>query len=88
MVVASPSGPAVPREALDHAYRQFEASGAAEGLVVTLGLMDHNDVAHRELFAPELRHAGPEGIQRMLDGVALGGNPLRFALAPADLPAT
>lgn len=82
VVVASPRGSAVTPHMLNHAYLQFQASGAASGLVLTLGLMDHKDVGHREMFVPALRHAGPEGIQRMLDAVALGGEPLRFALAP------
>jgi hypothetical protein len=41
------------------------------------------DVHRREMLAPHVLHAGPDGIQRMADAVAVGADPLRFAVAPA-----
>ena len=33
------------------------------------------------MLAPQVLHAGPDGIQRMADAVSLGADPLRFAVA-------
>jgi len=72
----------VPPEALNHAYRVFERERARNGLVVTAGHMDPVDVRRRELLAPQLRHAGPDAIQRMADAVAVGLDPERFIAPP------
>ena len=33
------------------------------------------------MLAPQVLHAGPDGIQRMADALSLGADPLRFAVA-------
>lgn len=75
-------------DALNHAYLRFRESGGTRGLVVSLGYMDPTDVRKRELLAPELRHVGSEGIQRMADAVAIGADPLAFATAPRVIATT
>ncbi|MGH2687412.1 MAG: hypothetical protein ACRDKW_01190, partial [Actinomycetota bacterium] len=76
VVVPARMGAPIGRDLLDRAFRQFLESGAANGTVLSLGLMDHSDVLHRELFVPQLGHAGPEAVQAILDAVAVGGDPL------------
>lgn len=75
-------GEAVPPEALSHAYRLFERMPVRSAVVVTAGHMDPVDVRRREALAPQLAHAGPEGIQRMADAVAIGVDPIRFVMPP------
>lgn len=81
IVVRAPIGEPVAREVLNHAYRRFQQSGAARGLVVTPGFLDPRDVRRREVLVAALRYVGPEGIQRMADAVEVGADPLRFAAA-------
>jgi hypothetical protein len=69
-------------EALNHAYRMLERLRARDGIVVTAGHMDPIDVRRRERLAPNVLHAGPDGIQRMADAVAVGADPLRFVTPP------
>jgi CBS domain-containing protein len=78
IVVPVGMGSPLGRDSLDRAFRRFLESGADVGSVITLGLMDHSDVVHRELFVPQLGHAGFETVQGMLDAVAVGGDPLEF----------
>jgi hypothetical protein len=70
-------------EALNHAYRRIAASGAERGLVVALGCVEVVEVRRRELLAPQVLHTGFAGVQRMADAVALGADPIRFAVSPA-----
>ncbi len=79
IVIRAPIGEPLERDVVNHAYRRFQESGAARGVVVTPGFLDPRDVRRREVLVPALRYAGPEGIQRMADAVAVGGDPLRFA---------
>lgn len=78
IVIRAPIGEPLERDAVNHAYRRFQQSGASRGVVVTPGFLDPRDVRRREVLVPALRYAGPEGIQRMADAVAVGGDPLRF----------
>ena len=80
-VVEPDAGVVVGHDALNHAYLRIAASGAARGLVIALGYVDPREVERREMAAPQVRHAGPDAIQRMADAAALGADPLRFALA-------
>ncbi|HVL80840.1 MAG TPA: hypothetical protein VM840_04520 [Actinomycetota bacterium] len=82
VVVQSELGRVVSDEELNNAFLRFQSSGAGRGVVVTPGLMYPQDLRRRWAMAPNLRHAGPEGIQRMADAVALGANPIRYATGP------
>jgi hypothetical protein len=76
-------GKVVSSEDLNNAYMRFTQSRARRGVVVTPGLMSPVDLRRRHSMAPALLHAGPDGIQRMADAVALGADPLRFATGTA-----
>jgi hypothetical protein len=76
-------GAVVDHEHLNHAYVLFQRSGAPRGLVACFGLLDPTDVRRREALAPNVRHIGPDGVQRMADAVAVEADPLRFAMGPA-----
>jgi hypothetical protein len=67
--------------ALNHAYLRVVRSGAQRGLVIAVGFLDPREVKRREMLAPQVLHAGPDGIQRMADAVSLGADPLRFTVA-------
>jgi hypothetical protein len=73
-------------DALNHAYRRIAASGADRGLVIALGYVDVGEIRRRELLAPEVLHTGYAGLQRMADAVALGANPIRFAVSTPLIP--
>jgi hypothetical protein len=82
LVILRASGDVViGHEALNHAYLRVVRSGVQRGLVIALGFMDPREVKRREMLAPQVLHAGPDGIQRMADAVSLGADPLRFAVA-------
>ena len=82
LVILRASGDVViGHEALNHAYLRMVRSGAQRGLVITLGFVDPREIKRREMLAPQVLHAGPDGIQRMADAVSLGAEPLRFAVA-------
>ena len=80
IVLRTPIHVAVPAEGLNAAYLEFQRSGARRGVVVTAGNVSMHDVQRRETLAPALRHAGPEGIQRMADAVAMRADPLEFVV--------
>lgn len=82
VVIDTELGRVVPDEALSQAFIRFQSSGARSGFVVTPGLMYPQDLRRRQSMAPQLKHAGPEGIQRMADAVELGADPIRFATGP------
>lgn len=77
------AGGVVDHDRLNHAYLQFQRSGKPRGLVACFGLLDPTEVRRREALAPNVQHIGPDGIQRMADAVAVGADPLRFAVGPA-----
>ena len=82
LVILRASGDVViGHEALNHAYLRVVRSEAQRGVVIALGFMDPREVERREMLAPQVLHAGPDGIQRMADAVSLGADPLRFAVA-------
>lgn len=83
VVVRAPIGEPLAADALNHAYRRYAAAHVREGVVLTPGFLDPVEARRREAFEPKLRHAGPEGIQRMADAVTAGGDPLVFAAPPA-----
>lgn len=83
VVLRSGFGEGITGPNLSGAYLRFRRSGAARGVVVSPGIMPSADVRRREMLDPALLHAGADGIQRMADAVALGGNPLGFAAGPA-----
>jgi hypothetical protein len=82
LVILRASGDVViGHDALNHAYIRIVRSGANRGLVIAVGFVDPRELKRRELLAPQILHAGPDGIQRMADAVSLGADPLRFAVA-------
>jgi hypothetical protein len=82
LVILRASGDVViGHDALNHAYIRIVRSGADRGLVIAVGFVDPRELKRRELLAPQILHAGPDGIQRMADAVSLGADPLRFAVA-------
>ncbi len=83
VVIAAAATGVIGREALNRAFLRVQRTGARRGLVIALGYLDRDDVRRREALAPHVLHAGLDGIQRMADAVAVGADPLRFAVAPA-----
>lgn len=69
-------------EALNAGFLRYRSSGAARGVAVSLQEVSPREVQRRESLAPDLRYGGPAAIQRMADAVAVGADPLRFALGP------
>ena len=69
--------------AMSEAFLRFRDSGASTGIVVHLGYVDPREVARRQALAPDVHHVGAEVLQAMADAVALGGDPIAFALADA-----
>lgn len=67
--------------ALSQAFLRFRESGARQGIVIHLGYVDPREVARRRALSPQVHHAGTEVLQQMADAVALGGDPVQFALA-------
>lgn len=84
-VIEGPVGRPLVPDLLNHAYLRFRTTGLLHGIVVHVGIVDAEDVRRREMLAPELRHVGRDGIQRMADAAAAGADPLAFAVAPAVL---
>jgi hypothetical protein len=70
-------------EALTRAFMHLRDTGAARGVVIRLGYVDPNEIRRREAAAPDVRHVTADAIQRMADAVALGGDPIAFAIGPA-----
>ncbi len=82
VVVDTTIGSPVRPDDLSQAFLRFQETKARSGVVVSPGLMYPEELKRRQAMAPNLLHAGPEGIQRMADAVALGANPLRFVTGP------
>jgi hypothetical protein len=70
-------------EALTRAFMHIRDTAAARGVVVRLGYVDPDEIRRREAAAPDVRHVTADAIQRMADAVALGGDPIAFAIGPA-----
>lgn len=83
VVVPSHGSELASEDALNHAFRRIQESRAERGVVLSLGPLRMEDVRRREMLAPHVLHTGPDAIQRMADAVAVGADPLRFAVTPA-----
>ena len=81
MILRASGDVVIGHQTLNHAYLRIVRSGAQRGLVIALGFMDPREIKRREMLAPQVLHAGPDGIQRMADAVSLGADPLDFAVA-------
>jgi hypothetical protein len=81
-VITEPTHGRIGERALNHGFFRIKESRARRGLVVAFGLLDPTDIRRRGMLAPDIQHVGPDGVQRMADAVALGADPLRFAVAP------
>ncbi len=82
MIVVTEAG-GLPSDVLTEAFLRFQKSGASHGVAITLGYVAVRDIQRRQALAPNLRYTGLSAIQRMADAVAVGANPLRFAVDPA-----
>lgn len=69
-------------DALSAAFLRYRASGARTGVVVSRRTVPASEVQRRELLAPDLRYARAGALQRMADALAVGGDPIDFALGP------
>lgn len=69
-------------DALSAAFLRYRASGARTGVVVSRRSVPASEVQRRELLAPDLRYARTGALQRMADALAVGGDPIDFALGP------
>lgn len=83
VLVGDGSGHSVSSDDLARAFLKFESAHVRDGVAVCLGYVNPQELHRRELLAPNLRHAGPEAIQRMADALRLGGDPMLFATGPA-----
>jgi hypothetical protein len=86
VVLPRPTGGVTDRDTLSRAFREIARSGAGEGFVVTVGLLDPADLRRREILAPNVHHVAHDGVQRMADAVAVGADPFAFALGKFVLP--
>jgi hypothetical protein len=82
VVVAPVRGSVITAEMLNHAFLRVHGTATERRLVIGFGCFDTWDVRRREIHAPDVRHVGPRGVQRMADAVALGVDPLRSVLGP------
>lgn len=70
---------------LSAAFLRYRASGAGSGVVVSRRAVPASEVNRREMLAPDLRYAPPGALQRMADALAVGGDPITFALGPPQV---
>jgi hypothetical protein len=70
-------------DALARAFMHIRDTEATRGIVIRLGYVDPVEIRRREAAAPDVRHVTADAIQRMADAVALGGDPIAFAIGPA-----
>jgi hypothetical protein len=70
-------------DAMTRAFMHIRDTAAERGVVIRLGYVDPDEVRRREGAAPDVRHVTADAIQRMADAVALGGDPIAFAIGPA-----
>jgi hypothetical protein len=70
-------------DALTRAFLHLRDTAAPRGVVIRLGYVDPEEIRRREAAAPDIRHVTADAIQRMADAVALGGDPIAFAIGPA-----
>lgn len=70
-------------DALARGFLRIQRAQVERGVIVHLGWMNPEALRRREVAAPNVRHVGPEAIQRMADAVASGADPISFAIGPA-----
>jgi hypothetical protein len=71
--------------ALARAFLRIQEARVPRGIVIHLSWVNPEVLHRRELAAPNVKHVGPEAIQRMADAVAAGADPVAFVLGPAVL---
>lgn len=69
--------------ALSRAFLRIRQARVPRGIVIHLSWVNPGTLHRRELAAPNVRHVGPEAIQRMADAVMAGADPLDFVFGPA-----
>ena len=67
--------------ALTRAFLRVSDTGAPRAIVIRLGYVDPFEVQRRQAAAPDVRHVDSDAIQRMADAVALGADPVAFAVS-------
>jgi hypothetical protein len=70
-------------DALTRAFMHLRDTATTRGIVIRLGWVSPEEIRRREAAAPDVRHVTADAIQRMADAVALGGDPIAFAIGPA-----
>lgn len=80
LVLGDAHGRGLTHDDLSDAFLRFQHSGARRGIAIVLGFVAPTETRRRQALAPELVYVGPDAIQRMADAVALGVDPLRFAI--------
>lgn len=70
-------------DALARCFLRIQRARVERGVIIHLGWLDPEVLRRRETAAPNVRHVGPEAIQRMADAVAAGADPISFAIGPA-----
>ena len=69
--------------ALARAFLRIQEARVPRGIVIHLSWVNPETLHRRELAAPNVKHVGPEAIQRMADAVTAGADPIAFVLGPA-----
>lgn len=69
--------------ALSRAFLRIQRARVPRGVVIHLSWVNPETLHRREVAAPNVRHVGPEAIQRMADAVMAGADPLDFVFGPA-----
>jgi hypothetical protein len=69
--------------ALARAFLRIQEARVPRGIVIHLSWVNPETLHRREVAAPNVKHVGPEAIQRMADAVTAGADPVAFVLGPA-----
>jgi hypothetical protein len=70
-------------DALARSFLRIQRARVERGVIIHLAWLNPETLRRREAAAPNVRHVGPEAIQRMADAVVAGADPITFAVGPA-----
>jgi hypothetical protein len=71
------------KEAINHAYLRYKETDAQHAILIRLGYVAPDIVRRHDAATPDVRHASSDAVQRMADAVAIGADPLAFAVGPS-----